>query len=134
MSDYPDSSLDARGRRKTSPAANEFYSRKILTVDGFGGAKEDEINRIAKRLLRARAAGSVSQELALKGKLVEKCMRFYYTTGDNVGVRDDGVLHEGVHCRQRRSSLVFEPLNSPAGRPQMGAAAARMQRHLRRRR
>ena len=99
MSDYPDSSLDARGRRKTSPAANEFYSRKILTVDGFGGAKEDEINRIAKRLLRARAAGSVSQELALKGKLVEKCMRFYYTTGDNVGVRDDGVLHEGSYAQ-----------------------------------
>lgn len=98
MPDYPEPSLDARGRRKTSPAANEFYSRKILPVDDPDGSKEAEINRIAKRLCRARAVGAVSQELALKGKLVEKCMRFYYVVGDNVADYGDGIMHEGHYA------------------------------------
>lgn len=98
MSNYPEPNLDARGRRKTSPAANEYYSRKIRTVSDPDGSKEAEINRIAKRLCRARASGSVSQELTLKGRLVEKCMRFYYVIGDNVADFGDGILHEGHYA------------------------------------
>lgn len=91
--------VDARGRRKSSPAANEFYARKILQVDDPDGSLEDEINRIAKRYGKAKAAGAISQEIALKERLVAKCMRFYFITGPNVGTREDGVLHEGDYAQ-----------------------------------
>ena len=90
---------DARGRRKSSPAAAIAYSRRIHNVNDPDGLAEDEINKLAKRLDRARSSGSVAQQLALKEKLVSKCMRFFYITGQNVSVRADGVKHEGSYAQ-----------------------------------
>ena len=90
---------DARGRRKSSPAATVVYSRRIHNVNDPDGLAEDEINKLARRLDRARSSGAVAQQLALKEKLVSKCMRFFYITGQNVSARADGVKHEGSYAQ-----------------------------------
>lgn len=99
MIDAQTASIDARGRRKSSPAANEFYGRRIHQVDDPDGSLEAEINRIAKRYGKAKAVGAISQQIALKERLVAKCMRFYFITGPNVGTREDGILHEGGYAQ-----------------------------------
>ena len=97
--DTQTASIDARGRRKSSPAANEFYGRRIHQIDDPDGSLEAEINRTAKRYGKAKAAGAISQQIALKERLVAKCMRFFFVTGPNVGTREDGVLHEGGYAQ-----------------------------------
>lgn len=89
------SNLDARGRRKSSPSASQFYSRRIHNIDDPDGALEEEINRLAKRFVRTKAAGNLSRSIMLRERLATKCLRFFYITGDNVLEREDGILHEG---------------------------------------
>ena len=90
---------DSRGRRKSSPSATVVYSRKIRNINDPDGLLEEEINKLARRLSRAKSSGSVAQQLSLKERLVTKCMRYFYVTGLNVSVRDDGVTHEGSYAQ-----------------------------------
>ncbi len=90
---------DARGRRKSSPSANMIYSRKIHNINDPNGVTENEINKLARKMVRARLSGSDAQQLALKEKLVTKCMKFFFITGQNVASRSDGVKHEGDYAQ-----------------------------------
>lgn len=99
MGNEQNANVDARGRRKSSPAAELLYSHKIRNINDPGGALEEEINKTAKRLCRAKAAGNVSRQLVMRQKLASKCMSFFYVTGVNVSACNGSMEREG-QCSQ----------------------------------
>ncbi len=86
-------------RRKSSPSASMVYSHKINNLEDPHGTKEEEINRIARRLSKARNRGEKAQVIVLRERLITKCMKFFYITGDNVAYREDCVIHEGHYSQ-----------------------------------
>ncbi len=97
MEAFQPSNKDSRGRRKTSPHADEFYSRHIHSLKD--PALEAEINRIAERLSGARSSQSTANELALKEKLYAKCMKFFFITGQNVSIDFEDASHYGSYTK-----------------------------------
>ena len=109
MENEPSTSTEKRKRRYSSPHANEFHSHKLH--DNGDPKAEEEINALAIKLVLAKKRAARAPErdsarvLFLKEKLISKAMVFFSVMGDNIQVRDDGILHEG-HYAQVDDNLV----------------------------
>lgn len=92
-------SVDKRGRRTSSPSADLIYNKKLHNVPDSDGALEREINRIAKRYATLSREKDLARWLSLRERLVSKCFNFFYVSGPNVSVREDGVKHLGSYAQ-----------------------------------
>ena len=85
--------------RTSSPSADLIHSHKIRNVSDPDGAREAEINKLAKKVARLNPERDAARILFLREKLVSSAMAFFFVTGDNVETREDGVTHQGHYAQ-----------------------------------
>ena len=85
--------------RTSSPSADLIHSHKIRNISDPYGAREAEINKLAKKLAKLNPERDTARILFLREKLVSSAMSFFFITGDNVEAREDGVTHQGHYAQ-----------------------------------